>query len=118
MTRLAHGLIGTIAALAFAAACSPQKANEPGIAYVTGVSGPVAPAASQDMAVGGAVNDGSDPRSSTKATTAESGSGGIFASLDSDGDQPLRPVNLLFSGIVVVGLGLVSASLLRRRRTG
>ena len=43
MTRLAHIAIGAIAALAvmaFTAACSPQKADEPMIGYVTGVSGP------------------------------------------------------------------------------
>ena len=105
-------------ALGAAAGASPAPAAASSSMPTTGVSGPVAPAASQDMAVGGAVNDGSVPRSSTKTTTAESDSGGLFASLDADGDQPFRPLNLLLGGIVVVGLGLVAASLLRRRRTG
>jgi hypothetical protein len=42
--------------------------------------------------------------------------GGILA-LDSSTTEPIRPLNLLFGAVFVIGLGLLVASLLRSRRT-
>ena len=66
-----------------------------------------APAAPEQGAAGPAATGGKN--ATTGAVTGDSGA--------STGGEPFRPLNLLFGGAIVVGLGLLVAPRLRGRRT-